>query len=178
MESGGELGRFYHRLSADLGNRVDLISYIRERNGEDLGLRWCDQVNNILDASPLSNDKTMAKLDLIPMFKRFVHRVWILPSRYRRKFRRLLFKSALDCLPTAFREQNVSLAAVGEKHQWLWDFTQISSQLTSAGFSAVSRASCKESQVEDFPFFPLDLDKDGLPRKGRESMYVEAQKPC
>lgn len=178
MEPGGELGRFYQSLSADPGGHVDLISYLRERNGEDLGLHQCDEYNEALAAAPLPIYKDKAKPPLGPRFKRLSHRVRTLPSRFCHKLRRLFFRLTLDCLPTAFREQNVSLAAVGEKHHWLWDFTQIKDQLMAVGFSAVSRATCLESRVVDFPFFPLDIDQNGLPRKGRESMYVEAQKPC
>jgi hypothetical protein len=44
-------------------------------------------------------------------------------------------------------------------------------ELQRAGFEAST------SRFEGFPFQPLDLDTDGHPRKGTESMYIEASKP-
>ena len=61
-------------------------------------------------------------------------------------------------LPRAFRLQNVSLAGVGERHLWLWDFHQLKSALEAVGFIAVQRVSASTSAVADFPFYPLDLD--------------------
>lgn len=81
-------------------------------------------------------------------------------------------------LPRAFRLQNVSLAGVGERHLWLWDFHQLKSALEAVGFIAVQRVSASTSAVADFPFYPLDLDANGQPRKGAQSLYVEASKPC
>ena len=80
-------------------------------------------------------------------------------------------------LPAAFRAQNVSLAGVGERHHWLWDFHQLQQALEAAGFQGVERRTAATSALADFPFHPLDLDTDGRPRKGAESMYVEAHKP-
>ena len=80
-------------------------------------------------------------------------------------------------LPAAFREQNVSLAGVGERHHWIWDFHQLQQALHEAGFLTVQRQTAQTSSIQDFSFYLLDLDQDGLPRKGAESMFVEAKKP-
>jgi len=49
--------------------------------------------------------------------------------------------------------------------------------LEAVGFISVVRFSADSSAIADFPFYPLDLDADGLPRKGALSMYIEARKP-
>ena len=80
-------------------------------------------------------------------------------------------------LPAAFRAQNISLAAVGERHHWLWDLEQLRHVLENVGFVDVQRCQASTSRFADFPFHVLDLDADGRPRKGAESMYIEARKP-
>ena len=49
--------------------------------------------------------------------------------------------------------------------------------LEEVGFLDVNRVSANTSTIKDFPFYPLDIDDEGKPRKGAESMYVEATKP-
>jgi len=90
---------------------------------------------------------------------------------------RVWTQAILQLLPKAFRTQNVSLAGVGERHHWLWDFHQLQQELEAAGFSGVQRQAADSSAIPDFPFRPLDIDADGRARKGTESMYVEALKP-
>ena len=86
-------------------------------------------------------------------------------------------RAVLQLLPKAFREQNVSLAAVGERHHWLYDFHQLQRLLAAAGFVSIERCTAATSRVPTFPFHPLDLAGDGQPRKGAESLFIEAQKP-
>ena len=57
---------------------------------------------------------------------------------------------------------------------WLWDFYQVKASLELSGFSAVCRQSHISSHFSLFPFDPLDATANGMPRKGKESMYVEA----
>lgn len=73
------------------------------------------------------------------------------------KVERLWIRLVLQLLPEAFRNQNVSLAAVG--------------------FVAIEHCTAATSRVADFPLQPLDLAADGQPRKGAESLFIEAQKP-
>jgi hypothetical protein len=72
--------------------------------------------------------------------------------------------------PPTFRTQNVSLAGVGERHHWLWDFHQLQQELEAAGFTGVQHRTSNSSAIPDFPFHPLDIEADGSPRKGAESM--------
>jgi hypothetical protein len=69
------------------------------------------------------------------------------------------------------------LAAVGERHHWLWDFHQLEDVLQKTGFIEITRWDSKTSAIKDFPFMPLDINHNGQARKGAESMYVEAYKP-
>ena len=82
----------------------------------------------------------------------------------------------ISLLPKAFREQNVSLASIGERHHWLWDYYQLKCLLDEVGFNNVQRWNFNTSQVPDFPFKPLDANSDNRPRKGQQSMYLEAMK--
>jgi len=99
------------------------------------------------------------------------------PRKVAAKVEGLWIQAVLQLLPKAFREQNVSLAAVGERHHWLFDFNQLQRLLAAAGFVAIERFTAATSRVPNFPFDPLDLAGDGQPRKGAESLFIEAQKP-
>lgn len=151
-DSGGELGRFYRQTAAIANNGADsMINYIRDRTGEDLF------------ASTVAAKGGRDLHSAIVTLRGRIERAWI--------------RLCLRALPAAFRTQNVSLAAVGERHHWLWDFHQITLALESAGFVEVKRYAADASGVSNFPLHPLDIDTDGRPRKGAESMYVEARKP-
>lgn len=153
-ESGGELGRYYRALKSSPDDHVALIDFVRERTGE-----------NILSSpsrGPLKARKVVSSY-LARELQRRVARIWTL--------------AVLQLLPKAFRAQNVSLGAVGERHHWLWDFEQLCAELKGVGFEAVRRCTASESRFDEFPFQSLDLDAEGRPRKGAESMYIEAIKP-
>lgn len=153
-EPGGELGRLYRTLKEDPTNQDDMIEFVRERTGDDLQQR------------PVAR-KFMSSTD---MFYRMARRT-------RGRIERIWMRAVIKMLPSAFRAQNVSLAGVGERHHWLWDFHQLSETLKDVGFVDIERCDAASSRYSDFPFQPLDLDANGQPRKGVESMYIEAQKP-
>jgi predicted SAM-dependent methyltransferase len=152
--SGGELGNLYKKLAEkSSSDNASMIDYIRVRTGEDL-LQF-DSHPRIIGLKSLYR--------MVSAFKNRIQQYWI--------------RFCILLLPSAFRNQNISLSQVGERHQWLWDFHQIKTELEAAGFTDVMRLSSKSSTVTDFPFDCLDLDNQGLPRKGNESMYIEARKP-
>jgi SAM-dependent methyltransferase len=153
-ESGGELGRYYRMLKSSPDEYAVLIEFGRERTGE-----------NIL--SNPSRGSLKARRATIAFLARGIQR----------RLERILTRAVLQLLPKAFRAQNVSLATVGERHHWLWDFEQLRGELERAGFEAVTRCTASESRFDGFPFQSLDLDAEGRPRKGAESMYIEAIKP-
>ena len=85
-ESGGELGRFYNQLRSAPNANAEAMAFVRQRTGEDL----------ITHASP----------------KRRLRRE---PAKLAIKLEGLWIMAVLKLLPKAFRNQNVSLAAVGER---------------------------------------------------------------
>lgn len=152
QDSGGELGRFYQDLRNTTNDEDPMINFVKERTGEDIQL------------SSLVYPRTSLSIEtLTRKIQSRIERIWI--------------RLVLNLLPRSFRNQNVSLASVGELHHWLWDYDQLYSVLNAAGFASIERHSAHTSSFPQFPFVPLDLDADGHPRKGLESMYIEAIKP-
>lgn len=88
-----------------------------------------------------------------------------------RRYIRLLWR----LLPRAFREQNVSLADVGELHAWMYDAHTLGALLQEAGFTQVQVMAFDRSSEPTFPLQPLDTTAAGEPRKGRQSLYIEAR---
>lgn len=78
-------------------------------------------------------------------------------------------------LPRAFREQNVSLAEVGELHAWLYDAHTLGQLLREAGFRDVQPMAFDRCGEAGFPLLALDATPTGEPRKGRQSLFIEAR---
>lgn len=148
-QSGGQLSRYYQSLMADPEASTSKMAFVRERNGEDL-----------MQPLLLRRRSSRAMLRRLPAY---AERLWIW--------------AVTQLLPSAFRQQNVSLASVGERHQWLYDFYSLKELLSVNGFVAIERCTASTSRHPDFPFHPLDLAPDGQPRKGAESLFIEARKP-
>jgi len=151
LESGGELGALYKSLKEKRDS--NLAEYIYERCGENIS--HADR-----DTYPENLWRRLLK-----------HPSYLLPY-LERKYCRFL----ASLFPSAFREQNVSITQVGEKHAWLYDEHTLSSLLNKYGFTKVIRMSFDTTSIPNFPLYPLDVTADGRPRKGKESMYLEAFK--
>lgn len=149
---GGELGRFYERISSQLSPNHGMQDYVTQRTGH---------VFKTAETGHVSPRETFRKKSM-----HFLN--WV-EQRYCR--------ALVALLPQAFRRQNVSLAPTGERHAWIYDFHAVAQLLQQAGFTDIVRASAMESGIPDFPLQPLDLTPEGRPRKGAESMYIEACKP-
>lgn len=150
-EPGGQLGRLYQNFRKNSLEESDMIAFVLDRTGEDL----------VKSPPPRTKNQSIVRV-------------------YQRIYSRLLrawIQLCLCGLPAAFRTQNVSLAAVGERHHWLWDFHQLKDVLLKTGFIKITRCDSKTSAIKDFPLMPLDINHNGQARKGAESMYVEAYKP-
>jgi predicted SAM-dependent methyltransferase len=152
MESGGELGALYKSLKEHPD--ANIAEYIYERCGENIShsYRHTARPENRWVGLFKNPEKVLPHLE--------------------RKYSR--FISSL--LTSSFREQNVSFAQVGEKHTWIYDEHLLSSLLKKSGFSSVVRMSFDTTSIPKFPLKSLDVSADGSPRKGKESMYLEAFK--
>jgi len=151
-DPGGELSRYFQALKLNPLVQSEQISFVKERIGQE----------GMNDSSPLITRKG----SLASMLRRapaVAEKLWIL--------------FVLRMLPKAFRDQNVSLASIGERHHWLYDAYQLQLLLVAAGFESIELCTATSSRFIGFPFHPLDLDADGRPRKGVETLFIEAQKP-
>jgi predicted SAM-dependent methyltransferase len=153
---GGELGLFYQKIKKNKDRNKDMIEFIRERTGEDLTKLPSPKINS---------------------YNHFSKKIEYILFAIARRIERYWIRIILLALPATFRAQNISLAGNGECHHWVWDFYSLKELLETVGFINVKRVSAKSSAIKDFPFFPLDVDNKGQPRKGLESMYIEAIKP-
>ena len=153
---GGQLGVFFSKIKDHPDQFKSMKEFIRERTGEDLTAYSFHQKQNY---NFFSKNFTL----ILAAIVRRIQRYWI--------------KIVILALPSAFRDQNISLADVGERHHWVWDFYSLKKVLEVVGFVDIKRVSANTSIIKDFPFIHLDLDDKGKPRKGAESMYIEAIKP-
>jgi SAM-dependent methyltransferase len=150
--SGGDLGTYYASLQAQPEQQQTMIDFVKQRTGHDLS----------------SVNSKQAESRWTRLLKN--------PQKIRGKLEQWYCRAFLALLPSVFRQQNVSLASVGENHAWMYDFYTIERLLHQAGFVDVQRMSATRSSIPDFPYQSLDVTPDGQPRKGAESMYVEAVK--
>jgi predicted SAM-dependent methyltransferase len=153
--NGGQLGVFYTQLKHYQDQYKSMIEFIKERTGEDFTAYSSKQK---LIYMPRKNFTS-----ILTAIARRIERYWI--------------KIVILALPSPFRDQNISLADIGENHCWVWDFYSLKKVLEAVGFQDVKRVSASISRIKDFPFHPLDLDDNNKPRKGSQSMYIEATKP-
>lgn len=147
---GGELREFYAHLDPGTGDGI--IDFVEQRNGHVVS----------------SGSRTRGSR---------LGRAIVNPKMFLGKLEELYVNVVLAFLPKAFREQNVSRASIGERHAWIYDFESLRGRLIDAGFTDVRRMTAATSAIQGFPCDPLDVASDGKPRKGAESMYIEARKP-
>lgn len=149
-QPGGELGLLYNNLLSTNADKR-MIEFVKHRTGYsfDKGV------------SP-----TSSRVQLF--FKN--------PAKLISKLEQIYIKLILGFLPSAFVQQNVSMALIGERHAWGYDFHSVEQLLYKAGFTEINKVTCSSSAIAEFPFYPLDIDIDGNPRKGVGSMYIEALK--
>jgi predicted SAM-dependent methyltransferase len=157
QKSGGELGDYYKNIK--ISDDIQMKQFIYERTGETISTTLATQ----------QKISTSSKLKKI--FKFITN-----PSKLWTKFEPHYCYTIASLLPSAFLKQNVSFSQVGEKHTWIYDFYTLSKVLEDVGFSEVKKLSYNHSGIAGFPLIPLDMNKDGFPRKGKESMYIEATK--
>lgn len=151
LKRGGELREFFGSLDPQKDSDQQMMQFVRHRTGYAIP---SDGVRRGIPGWFLKSPR-MWSLALEQIYVRFI----------------------VSLLPGAFKRQNVSLATVGERHAWVYDFHTISRMLEAVGFVSVTRKSAHTSGIKGFPCHPLDVASDDMPRKGAESMYIEARKP-
>lgn len=151
--AGGELGAYYAHMQAATPQNEEMIKFVRRQTG------------HVIHVAPaVVSENRWAR-----MLKN--------PNKILAKLEQWYCRAVLALLPLAFRQQNVSFATVGERHAWMYDFYSVEKLLRKAGFVDVQRMTATSSNIQDFPSYPLDATENGQPRKGVESMYIEAVKP-
>lgn len=142
------------------GGRLRYVfkKYINENNNKMINI-----INERLGYNLLENSKKNNREKKTSYFKIISNRIT-----------NFYIKFIINFLPSTFKNQNVLLTKVGENHKWLWDYYDLKKKLESIGFKNVIKKDFNNSGIENFPF---ELDqKNNLPRKGIQSMFVEAEK--
>ena len=147
-ESGGEMIKWYRQNS-----NKSLQSYIKVRTGHNAISNTDNSRNMYMRLRNLTFTKIILKIQKI--YSEII----------------VLF------LPKWYFTSNISKAAPGEKHLWMYDFNSLKNLLHEAEFNAISEVDSFKSSNSEFPVYPLDIDSNNDPRKGRQSMYIEATKP-
>lgn len=146
--SGGELSSW--RARSDISDKMK--SYVSNRTG----YRYKETHNE-----PIS---------------RRTYNLQEIPGKVLIKLSKVYIAFMVGLLPRWFLENHINFTNTGELHRWVYDMQSLGKVLTGAGFTSINRMSATDSQISDFPLFPLDIDENKSSRKGIESMYIEAQK--
>ena len=96
--------------------------------------------------------------------------------KLKKKLTLMYIKLILSFLPDAFKSQNVSLTDIGENHTWIWDFDNIKEYLIKYDFNCIEKKEFNTTQVDFFSPYELDVFNQDIPRKGLQSMFIEAKK--
>jgi predicted SAM-dependent methyltransferase len=147
---GGELGAYFTELKINAHLNENMIKFVSKQTGHII--------------------KSVTEGDIDKRWHKLLTKIFA-------RLERWYCKGIVNLLPRAFRHQNVSFAEVGERHAWLYDFYTVEKFLRKVGFVDVKKLSASTSSINNFPLKQLDLNEDGEPRKGMESMYIEASKP-
>lgn len=79
-------------------------------------------------------------------------------------------------IPKDMRDLIIDNCSIGEKHKWMYDEVQLTILLRNKGFKMSLKKSFNQSEIQDFNKYMLDINFDGTPYKGEESLYIEARK--
>lgn len=154
---GGELLSLYSKYKSQSERYSEVIDLISHATGS---------------SNVSTSDSNMQSITSLPLPMKLNHLFDRISGRLEREWILLLTRA----LPSAFRSQNISYTAVGERHQWLWDYEQLKTVLEEAGFYDVTEVQYNYSKISNFPLQALDMDDKLMPRKGGLSIYIEARK--
>ncbi len=120
----------------------------------------------------------MMKMSLFSRVRTFLSqptlkKLGIISSKIQKHFINLM----VFIFPRWFRTYQISMTDPGERHFWLFSFHEVETLLIQRGFSNVSKQTFDSTDYIDLSILELDRFEDvNQPRKGRQSMYVEARK--
>lgn len=150
MKSGGQLERAYREIQAS--GDAAMIDFVYQRTGYSLNGACFNRASFNERLKALSWGRLKSA-----MFLLYVRAVSLL-------------------LPSSIRAQMMSETLIGEKHLWLYDFKMLRDLLEKVGYKDCQKMEFDQSRIDGFQNDGLDQDANGRPRKGIESMYVEAVK--
>ncbi len=119
--------------------------------------------------------KIFAKSRLL-LFWKNITRALKNPQSLKRYLLWKYYKMISLLFPKWFRDQHIAFCRPGERHLYLFDFQSLKALMAKVGFTEILRSSAGSSISGRNDFLQLDLDLQGNPRKGEESMYIEARK--
>jgi len=147
VDKGGEMGRIFSQVRES--GDTHLADYISHRVGDQL------------IASDFEQSKSKRKITIDKVKNRVLY-----------FYLRLVAK----LVPKAIRGLVFSGSSIGEKHQWAYDRYSLPLLLGELGFNNIKIKSFKDSDIENFNDFFLDVRRDGTQYKGVSSIYIEARK--
>jgi len=130
---------------------------------------WSGSVAQSKELNSIQNHKINSKV-------RIVKRIFANSAIIKRRIVWRYCNLVVFLFPKWFRDQHVALCRPGERHIYMHDFLSLKSLLEDAGFDNVKKVSPLTTRSHYTEITKLDLDSSGNPRKGKESMYVEAGK--
>ena len=148
---GGLLNEFYKDLLIKKKEKNSEIKYLRFLNGVDFEI------------------KNKSQRD----FNSYIQKI---SSLLKIIFLNIWLKFIMMFLPKTFKEQNISLARIGELHHWIWDYYSLSDYLVKAGFSKTTRQKYNMTISKVSKLYIFDQDRKKKKSRGIESMYIESLK--
>ena len=153
LTSGGNLAKLINKIKNV--DDVNMQTYVKQILGEEI-------FKEIYISSESQISKAIKRIKKDPkMIINIFSIIWI--------------RFIIKLLPKSFRNTNVSLAAIGERHMWVYDFYTLRDSLKEVGFSDIQKTAFNESTFKKYVFNELDIHRS-LPRKGLHQIFLEATK--
>ena len=150
---GGLLNEFYKDLLTKKKVKKSEIKYLTFLNGVDF--------------------ETKSKNKSKRTFNSYIQKIY---SLIKIIFLNIWLRFIMMLLPKTFKEQNISLARIGELHHWIWDYYSLSDYLVKAGFSKTIRQKYNMTISKVSKLYIFDQDRKKKMSRGIESMYIESLK--
>jgi SAM-dependent methyltransferase len=156
VRPGGLYRQILNELRASA--KIEEIDYVYVRTGEH-PIAGKDAFKSLKLAKTGRNQR-----------RKFISRKFF---KLRRLLNRLRFQVAAYMMPGIYRSSNVTFTSPGERHSWIYDYYTLSNLLLSLGFKNSEKLSYRTTNYYDNAVLQLDVDRNEMPRKGAQSMYIE-----